>query len=92
MKKDFISESQGGTNTDSERVASVPYYIYEISEYKAQIQEKKKTRWMIAFFVAISLLCAAVLCEIKYVHNSTPTDYNEVLTYESHSNYGDEKR
>ena len=85
MKKDFMGECQGGVNTGSERFASVPYYIYEISEYKAHVQEKKKTRWMIAFFVACSLLCAVVFSEIIHVHNSTHTDSNEVLTYESES-------
>ena len=81
MKREFISESQGGNDS----VAKVPYFLYEVAEYKAEVERKKKSRWMVAFFVALTLLCAVVLGELLYVHNSTHTDSNEVLTYESAS-------
>ena len=81
MKKEFISECQGG----NESVARVPYYLYEIAEYKAEVERKRKSRWMIAFFVTLTLLCTLVFCELIHVHNSTRTDSNEVLTYESAS-------
>lgn len=81
MKREFISESQGGNDS----VAKVPYFLYEVAEYKAEVERKKKSRWMVAFFVTLTLLCAVVLGELLYVHNSTHTDSNEVLTYESAS-------
>ena len=61
---------------------TVPYATFEAAMYYAEKQEKKKSRWMIAFFVALSLLCSVVIGTVDIDHNSTNTDSNEV-TYES---------
>lgn len=60
----------------------IPYATFEAAMYYAEQQEKKKSRWMIAFFIAIALLCSVVIGTVDIDHNSTTTDSNEV-TYES---------
>lgn len=69
------------TNTSESDIASVPYVAFEAAMYQAELERKKKSRWMIAFFIAVTLLCSVVIGTIELDNNST--DSNEVNTYES---------